>query len=216
MARIKGIETLRLSDMEQNLDLYAGLSDGLIQLDCPDVISIWYVNYKIPEVVEELTKNICYGQRLYLARDEEDDIGLMQRIVSGFYYPIIKKTKWDEEKALLFQKKVLTCKVKEIYPVTMHLVNLISEMAEAEKKLLHREPSKMERAAGIDKLTVFSELNSLDFLRDAMKITVEEVLLTPYEECLVRYLNAKELADFNERYFKLLKEEKPDKKSKYK
>jgi len=212
MARIKEIETLTLKDMIVNLDLYSGLADGLAELPCPDMIEIWYMKYNVPATMEEMTNNICYGQRLFLARKEDDDIGMMMRMIPGFYYPIIKKKKWDEEKALLFRKKVLTCKVKDLYPVTIHFVNLISEMIEAEEKLLHREPSKMEKAAGIEKLNVFSELNSLDFLRDAMKITVEEVLLTPYNECLVRFMNAKELADFNERYFKLLKEEKPEKK----
>jgi len=108
---------------------------------------------------------------------------------------------------LLFGNKILPCKVKELYPVAMHLIKLVSELADREIKLLHREPSKIEKAAGIDKLNIFTELNSLDFLRDAMKITVPEVLLTPYNECLVRFMNAKEMAAFQERYFELIKEE---------
>jgi len=43
-------------------------------------------------------------------------------MISGFYYPFVKRLKWDEEKALLFRKKVLTCKVKEIYPISQHLI----------------------------------------------------------------------------------------------
>jgi hypothetical protein len=39
-----------------------------------------------------------------------------------------------------------------------------------------------------------------------MKCTVPEVLLTPYNECLVRFMVAKETADFQERYFELMKE----------
>ena len=198
--------------MINSLDIYLGLADGLIQLPCPDKIRINFIDYKIPETVQDLTNNITYGQRLFLAREEEDDLGLILRIISGFYYPLISKSKWNEDKVLLYRKKVLTCKIIKLYPVTMHIVNMISEMIETEKKLLHREPSKVELAAGIEKLNVFSELNSLDFLRDAMKITVEEVLQTPYNECLVRFLNAKEVADFNERYMKLMSESKPDKK----
>jgi hypothetical protein len=87
----------------------------------------------------------------------------------------------------------------------MHLVNLIADLTGREQKLLHREPSKIELAAGIDKLNVFSELASIDFLRDDMKITTAQVLLTPYKECLVRFMMAKERADFQERYFELLK-----------
>jgi hypothetical protein len=89
----------------------------------------------------------------------------------------------------------------------MHLVTLIGEMAEREQKLLHREPTKMELAAGIEKLNVFSDLTSLDFLRDAMKCTVPEVLLTPYNECLVRFMIAKEQADYQERYYDLMNKE---------
>lgn len=80
-------------------------------------------------------------------------------------------------------------------------------MADREKQLLHRTPSKMELAAGIEKLNIFSELNSIDFLRDVMKITVAEVLLTPYKECLVRFMIAKETEEYRERYFELMKED---------
>jgi hypothetical protein len=47
-----------------------------------------------------------------------------------------------------------------------------------------------------------------------MKCTVPEVLLTPYNECLVRFMLAKETADYQERYFELMKEETKT-KSKY-
>jgi len=43
---------------------------------------------------------------------------------------------------------------------------------------------------------------------------VPEVLLTPYDECLVRFMIAKETADFQERYFKLMQEDSK-RKSKY-
>jgi hypothetical protein len=131
-------------------------------------------------------------------RKEENDFGAILRVIEGFYFPMFNK--WDEDKALLFGKYILPLKAKDLYPVAMHLTTLIGEMAEREQKLLHREPTKMELAAGIEKLNVFSELTSLDFLRDAMKCTVPEVLLTPYNECLVRFMVAKEQADYQERY----------------
>jgi len=215
MARIKNIEYLTLEDMANDLEAYSGLADGLIQLPCPPRLIIRFMSYRIPETMEEMARNICYGQRLFLAREEENDIGLIIRKISGYYYPIVTSEKWDEERILLFKKKVVNCKAKELYPVAMHFVTLINEIAEKEKVLLYREPSKVELAAGIDKLNIFSELNSLDFLRDAMKCTVPEVLLTPYNECLVRFMNAKELADYQDRYFKLQREQS-EAKSKYK
>ena len=104
--------------------------------------------------------------------------------------------------------------VEEVYPVAMHLTNLYVELADREQKLLHREPSKVELAAGIERLNIFAELNSIDFLRDAMKIPVAEVLLTPYKECLVRFMVAKETAAYQERYFELLRVQS-EPKSKY-
>ena len=215
MARIKDIEFLTLKDMIKDFEMYSGLPDGLVQLPYPNEIMIRLLFYDVPQTMEQFAKSLCYGQRLFLARQEDNDIGLICRMMEGYYYPLVSGKKWDEEKALLFKKKVLSLQVKYLYPIAMHFVTLIGEIAEREKKLLHRPPTKMELAAGIEKLDVFAELNALDFLRDAMKCTVPEVLLTPYNECLVRFMNAKEITDYQERYLELQREEyKP--KSKYK
>jgi hypothetical protein len=80
-------------------------------------------------------------------------------------------------------------------------------MVTREQALLHREPTKQEKAAGIEKLSIFSELNSLDFLRNTMNKTLEEVMLTPYNECLVRFMMAKEHAAYLDRYYEIQKEE---------
>jgi len=214
MARIKNIEKLTFKDFIVDLDLYFGLTEGLTQLPCPHEININGVLYSVP-AIDTFTDNICYGQRLYMARQEDNDIELIARMIGGYYYPLITNQKWSEDNLLLIAKNVLTCKIKDLYPITMHFVELIGQIIDKEKKLLYREPSKVEMAAGIEKLSVFSELNALDFLRDAMKCTVPEVLLTPYNECLVRFLNAKELSDYQERYFELLKE-KADAELKFK
>jgi hypothetical protein len=207
MARIKQLEKLTLKDMMLNLQSYIGLSEGLAQLPLPLYIDIGFKRLIIPKDLDEFTNNICYGQRLFMVRKEDNDFGVILRTLDGYYYPILTNNKWDEEKALLIGKKIITCKAKDLYPVAMHLITLVGEMADREQKLLHREPSKIEKAAGIEKLNVFSELNALDFLRDAMKITVPEVLLTPYNECLVRFMIAKETNAFQERYFDLMKED---------
>ena len=213
MARIINIEDLTLKEMINNFLLYSGLPDGLTQLPLPEYIKIGK-KLSIPKDLDEFTDNICYGQRLFLVRKEENDFGSILRTIDGYYYPLATVNKWDEDKALLFGKNVLPLKVIDIYPIAMHLVTLTSEMIEQEQKLLHREPTKMELAAGIERLNIFSDLVALDFLRDAMKCTVPEVLLTPYKECLVRFMVAKETAEFQERHFELIKEtSKP--KSKY-
>jgi len=206
MARIIGIEDLTLKEMILNYTLYSGLSTGLAELPLPEYVKIGKRKIMIPKDVDEFTSNICYGQRLFLAQQEENDFDIILRMMDGFYYPLATVNKWDEDKALLFGKIVLTLRVVDLYPVAMHLVSLISEMIKQEQKLLHREPTKMELAAGIERLNIFSDLVALDFLRDAMKCTVLEVLLTPYKECLVRFMLAKETAEFQERHFELMKE----------
>lgn len=193
--------------MMYNFELYSGISDGLILLPVPGYFKLGSKHLPVPETLDDFTENICYGQRMFLSQNEDNDFGVIFRVIDGYYYPLSTKKKWDADKALLFGKKVLPCAVKEIYPIAMHLIKLVSEMADREQLLLHREPSKVELAAGIEKLNIFSELSSLDFLRDAMKITVEEVLLTPYKECLVRFMMAKATDDYRERYFELIQEE---------
>lgn len=214
MENIKPIDKLTLGEMMIEFLVYRGLPEGLIQLPVPDFIKIKGKKYPVPGTLEQFIDNICYGQRLFITRKEENDFGLIVRIIDGYYYPIVTRDKWDEDKALLFGKIVITCSVNEIYPVAMHLISLVSEMAEREKSLLYREPSKIELAAGIEKLNIFSELTNLDFLRDAMKCTVPEVLLTPYKECLVRFMVAKETNEYQEKYFELIKEQS-EPKSKY-
>jgi len=211
---MKSLDKLTLKEMMNNFHLYSGLPDGLVQLPVPDKLKMGRKKLPVPQTLEEFTSNLCYGQRLFMMRKEDNDFGVIVRILDGYYYTLKTGEKWDEDKALLFGKIVINLLAKDLYPTAMHLINLVAEMAERENKLLHREPSKVELAAGIEKLNVFSELTNLDFLRDAMKCTVPEVLLTPYDECLVRFMIAKETADFQERYFKLMQEDsKP--KSKY-
>lgn len=201
--------------MMLNFQYYMGLPDGLIQLPLPEYLKINRKKFFIPQNLKEFTDGLCYGQRIFLTQKEDNDFGLIVRVIDGCYYSLVTKHKWDADEALLFGKKVLSCNVSDLYPVATHLITLIGEMTEREQSLLYREPSKIEKAAGIEKLNVFSDLTSLDFLRDAMKVTVPEVLLTPYNECLVRFMIAKEQAGFQERYYELIKQNS-ESKSKFK
>jgi hypothetical protein len=195
METLKDIDRLTLRDMINDIR-YSGLTEGLIQLPVPDSFKLG----KIPHDLNEFTGSICYGQRLFLVRKEDDDYGTILRVMDGYFYTLSTKLKWDEEKALLFGKKVLNLFVKDLYPVAMHLISLTSEMIIQEQTLLHREPSKIELAAGIEKLNLFSELTALYFLRDVLKVTIPEVLLTPYNECLVLFMKAKAEHEFQQNY----------------
>ncbi|MFA5429173.1 MAG: hypothetical protein WC279_13305 [Sulfurimonas sp.] len=206
MANIKRIDKLRLFDMIKYPELYSGLADGLIDLPLPDKLKIKKI-LTIPLNREQLAENICYGQRLYLAREELNDFGIIIRLVGGYFYPEITGLKFNEANIFGIVKNIVTCLAKDIYPVALHLVKLISELIANEQKVLYKEPTKLELAAGIEKLNAYSELNTLDFLSNVMRCTPEEVMLTPYNECLVRLMNAKEMNEYQERYFKLQMEE---------
>jgi hypothetical protein len=204
MARLKNIEKITLRDMIRHTNLYAGLADGLTQLSLPPTFKFG----NIPETMAELTEHICYGQRLFLTRPEPNDFGIILRVIDGFYYP---GKIWDEKKALSWGSKVLGCKVVDLYPVAMHIVNLISEMLERERKLLHREPTSKEKAAGIERLNIFSELTAIDFLRRDMNKTQDEVMLTPYNECLARFMLVYETNKFQEKLMEIMKDESESK-----
>jgi len=199
------LEKITLLNMIKLPIYYSGLPADLIQLPLPDNMMIAGKRFAIPQDIDSFTSSINYGQRLYLSHPEPNDFALIIRMIAGYYYSFYTKKSWDEDNVSLFSKIVVTCKAIEIYPTAMHLLNLMGELADREKTLLHREPSQMERAAGIERLNSFTELNNLDFLRDAMKCTVPEVLLTPYNECLVRFINAKEVFDYQTRYFEIQK-----------
>lgn len=215
MAQVKELSKLTLKEMLEDFEKYYGLPEGLAKLSVPFVIKIGRKTMPVPQTAEAMMEHLCYGQRIFLAQKEENDFGIILRMIDGYYYPIYTKKDFDSTKSILFGKKVISCKAKDLYPVAMHLITLLGEITEREHKLLHREPSKMELAAGIEKLNVFAELTSLDFLRDAMKVTVPEVLLTPYKECLVRFMIAKETEAYKDRYIELLKEESKVKNKKH-
>jgi hypothetical protein len=200
-------ERLTLYEMMFNYEPYRHLPDDLIKLPVPLRLKIGRRRVAVPQDLDAFTNNLCYGQRLFFTQKEDNDFGVIIRVIDGYFYPLLTGKTWDVDNALRFGKKVLSCRISELYPVAMHLITLVDQMAERETRLLHRDPSKLELAAGIEKLNVFAELSSLDFLRDAMKITVPEVLLTPYKECLVRFMMQKEVDDYKERYLKLAQEE---------
>lgn len=214
--KIIPFQKLRLIDMMRQPEQYSGLADDLVKFAPPDQIRIGRRRYRVPANFDEFTKQLCYGQRLFFNQQEENDFGIIIRMIDGYYYPIVTGKKWDQDCALRFGKNIITCTVEEIYPVAMHLVNLYAKMIEREHKLLHRDPSKMELAAGIERLNVYSELSALDFLRDAMKIPVAEVLLTPYNECLVRFMMAKETEDYKCRYIEIMEKDMKTKQQKQK
>jgi hypothetical protein len=205
MARLKNISDIKLADMLYD-PKYSGLADGLKEFPLPDTILINGYYYAVPSDYNTFTAAICYGQRLYMAQPEMDDISLILRIVAGYYYPIVTGIKFNSDNALVFGKEILNLQVINLYPVAVHLISLTNEMIAMEQKLLFREPSKVEQAAGIEKLNVYSELSAIDFLSGVFKISLADVLHEPYNECLVRFMQAKAISEYQERFYQLSKE----------
>lgn len=210
MAHVIKVERLTLRQMILDSS-YHTLSDDLVKLPVPERIQIGRKLYYVPTSLEEFTKDLVYGERLFLTRKSENDFDAITRIIDGYYYRRVTNKKWNEEDAIRFGKIVLTCKVFELYPVAMQILNFIDQMTDREYKLLHREPSKQEQAAGIEKLTIFAEMSNLNFLSDAMKIPIAEVFHQPYNECLVRFMLEKETNEYRERYYQIIKEESESK-----
>jgi len=207
MENVKRIDKLTLFEMIKYPDTYSGLAEGLIELPVYGKLKIGKKLFSIPDTREELSERICYGQRLYLAREEINDFGIIIRIIGGYFYHGFYSLNNNDQKLTGIIKIIVNCLAKDIYPVALHIIKLMSELIDNEQKMLYKAPSKIELAAGVERLNVYAELNVLDFLRDAMKCTVLEVLETPYNECLVRLMNAKEIMDYQEKYQKLQMEE---------
>lgn len=201
------VNRLTLRTMFMQTERYAALAVDLASLPLPQALAFGRKRYAVPADVEMFGRNITYGQRLYFAQAEGFDLGIILRFITGYYYPIVTGRPWDETKALAFGKKVLALHVTELYPVAKHLSELMAELVTREKKLLHREPTKQERAAGIERLNKFADLTALIFLMDAFKCDEAAVMLKPYDDCLVRFMLAKEQASYQERLTEVYRSE---------
>lgn len=186
---------------------YAGLAEGLASLPVPESIRIGRHTYAVPSDVDDFCAELTYGQRQYLAEKEVIDTGIILRLIAGYYYPIATGKKWNEREALSFGRIVLNSLVKDLYPTATHLTTLMEQLVTRESKLLQRTPSKQEKAAGIDKLTKFADLTAMLFLQQSFNATPEQVMLLPYNDCLVRFMLSKEQAAFQDRLTEVYRKE---------
>jgi hypothetical protein len=207
MARIKVINKLTLLEMMSHPVLYDGLAAGLEQLPVPELLTITGRKFSVPQTLDEFSDVICYGQRNYLARPEPNDFGIIIRYITGYYFPLFMKKPWDETGALKFGANILHSLCIELFPVSLHMVKLMADLAERELKLLQRDPTAHERAAGIEKLSKFADLTALMFLADSFKCSESDVMLKPYNDCLVRFMLQREQNAFAERLADVYKNE---------
>ena len=205
--KVVPIHKLTLRTMTMQPARYTSLAEDLAALPLPDALRFGRKRLPVPPDVETFGRSITYGQRLYFAQKEGFDLGIILRYVAGYYYPIVTGRPWNETDALRFGRNILDLYVTELYPVSQHLVNLMAELATREQKLLHREPTKQERAAGVERLNKFADLTALMFLMEQFKCDEAAVMAKPYDDCLVRFMLAKEQAAYQERLTEVYRKE---------
>ena len=211
--KVVPVRKLTLRRMTLEPHRYAGLAEGLAELPLPDTLRIGRRRMAIPQTLDELSSSLTYGQRMYLTQHEGYDVGVILRLVAGYYYPLYTGRPWDERKALSFGAKVLSSLVVELYPVSKHLIGLMEQLTKRESTLLHREPTKQEKAAGIERLAKFADLTALLFLQDSFKTSAEQIMLAPYDDCLVRFMLANEQNKYAERLAEVHRKENAPKKN---
>jgi hypothetical protein len=193
------IEQLTLKQIVKHQDRYSSLIDDLANLPCPGEIRIGLKYFHVPQDINELTETICFGQRLFLAEKTHDDLETIIHTIIGYYYPYIFKY-WDRDKTKKVLPKIYNCNAVELFPAGYQILKLTGELIEREKKLLYRKIKSEEIQAGIDKLNKYSDIASIDFLREKKHlINDNEIMLLPYSECLVRFMKEKEEQEYAER-----------------
>jgi hypothetical protein len=212
--KIVPAEHLTLGQLLAQPHRYGALVEDFCKLTLPAAISIKGTYYPVPLTLKQFSRHLCYGQRLFLATREPHDIGYALRYLDGYYYPMCTGKPWNEAAALSFGRNVLNCKAKDVFPVAQHLITLMDELITREKKHLFREPSKLEKAAGVERLAPFAALTNLIFLMDSFKLPEAAVMLLPYDDCLVRFMLQKEQQAYSERLMELQNED--SKKSRFK
>jgi len=211
--RVVGVDKLTLYRMTAEPQRYSGLAEGLKDLPVPLTLKVGRQVLPVPQDLDTLCGNITYGQRMWFAEQEQWDTGLIVRLLAGYYQPLYTKMPWQETAALLFRNKVIHLLAKDVYPIANHFTQLMEQLVERERKLLHRTPTAEEKAAGIERLTRFADLTAVLFLQDSFKCTVDAVMGLPYNDCLVRFMLAKEQGEYQDRLTAVYREKN---KSKYK
>lgn len=210
-SKIPPIHKLTLATMIRDWWRWKNIGDDLCKLPLPDLLTIGKKRLFIPQTMEQFGDSICYGQRMFFTVDEPNDVAIVIRMIAGYYYPIVTGRTWDDKRALEFGSNILNSCVIELFPVAFHMVNIMGEIADREHKLLQREPSKQERAAGIDRLNKFADLTSIMFLIDSFKCSESEVMAKPYNDCLVRFMLQKEQNAFADRLADVYQKERESK-----
>ena len=135
------------------------------------------------------------------------DIESMMYFVANYFYP----GEHSPEAVQGYMKKILGCLAKEVYPVLVRLVGLFEQMIETEEKKLRGDVSPEMRAADIDRLKPFTDLNILQMIAEKTGCKLKDAHLESYNTVFALLLQEKETADFAKRYERIItaKNKKP-------
>ena len=188
---------LRLGDVSILTEQLAGLA-------CPYTFRIGYKEYPVPITVNDFKKNICWGQRLMMNTPHESDLESMMFFVANYYQPIVTKKPYSEKDVVKFYKRITTCHVHELYPVLNRLVTLFIELTEIEARHLDSRVTAEMRAAEIDRLKPFNDLEILKLISRECKVDLDKAHQQPYNVVFALLWYEKESADFNNRLQEIL------------
>jgi hypothetical protein len=200
-------QRLTLRQLAKRPELYMRYMRRLNAMPLPAAIRIGRGWFPVPLTLKQFSGQLSYGQRLFLAQQEPHDIGYILRYMDGYYYTMVTGRAWNENDALSFGRKILNCKAKDVFPIVQQLIKLMEELVKREQKALYREPTKQEKAAGIERLNRFAHLTSMLLLQESFRMREAEVLQLPYDDCLVRFMLRKEQQAYQERLLELQRKE---------
>lgn len=209
--RVKPVDELTLLDMLIFPWRYNGLSDGLALLPTPEFITIGRKRFPVPHTMEQFGDNITFGQKMWFQNAEQSDIGLVFRYIVGYYTPIVTGKPWDEKNIARIEKIIVNSLAIEMYPTAYHFIDLMTQLIDRELKLLQREPTKQEKAAGIERLGKYADLMAVTFLMDQFKCSESDVMAKPYNDCLVRFMLQRDQNAYADRLADVYKRENESK-----
>lgn len=205
--RADAYQRLTLRQLTKRPELYMRYLRYFNAMPLPAAIRIGHGWYPVPLTLKQFSGQLSYGQRLFLAVQEPHDIGYVLRYMDGYYYTMVTGRAWNESEALSFGRKILNCKAKDVFPIVQQLIKLMEELVKREQKALYREPTKQEKAAGIERMNRFAHLTAMLLLQESFRMCEAEILQLPYDDCLVRFMLRKEQQAYQERLLELQRKE---------
>jgi hypothetical protein len=162
-----------------NESIAGGLYDLYKELPVPE----WIDGFRVPKL-----SDMMYGQMLELRQGFVDAVD-------------------DHDIALLIGRVMLekdadAFPCDEFLPYMMAVMEFVEERTKTENKKLKYTPTAGEKAAGIDKLSVFKEWGTIDEIAQRMKILHDDVLKLRYNDVFLMQWKDLEQRKFERRYHK--------------